>query len=195
MKATIWICFLAASVSFGACTQNNSSVSHEVHELYLEDQKDRGVGGESLPWDKIEPRDRIRRMSIHEFLSAGALQTAEDFHDAAFIYQHGQTSDDYLLAHVLATVAVQKGDSKSLWISAATLDRYLDSITQPQVFGTQYHSKDDSPVTQEPYNRMLIPDQLRADFCVPSLDQQQKNLAEFKAGKYPAGILPPGCTR
>ena len=134
-------------------------------------------------------------MRIHELLSTGALQTAEDFHDAAFIYQHGQTPDDYLLAHVLATVAVQKGDSKSLWISAATLDRYLDSITQPQVFGTQYHSKDDSPVTQEPYNRILIPDQLRADFCVPSLDQQQKNLAEFKAGKYPAGILPPGCTR
>ena len=85
MKATIRICFLAASVSFGAFTQNNSAVSREVHELYLEDQKDRGVGGESLPWEKIEPRDRSRRMRIHELLSTGALQTAEDFHDAAFI--------------------------------------------------------------------------------------------------------------
>jgi hypothetical protein len=195
MKVTIWICFLAASAAVGAFIQENSSISREVHEIYLEDQKDRGVGGESLPWDKIEQRDRVRRMRIHELLAAGPLQTAEDFHDAAFIYQHGQTPDDYLLAHVLATVAVQKGDSKSLWISAATLDRYLSSISQSQVFGTQYNSKDDSPVTQEPYNRMLIPDHLRADFCVPSLDQQQKNLAEFKAGRYPAGILPPGCTR
>src|SRR5438876_7541294 len=130
MKATIWICFLAASVSVGAFIQENSAISREVHKLYLEDQKDRGVGvgGESLPWNKIEPRDRIRRIRIHELLSAGALQTAGDFHDAAFIYQHGQTPDDYLLAHVLATVAVQKGDSKGLWISAATLDRYLNSI-------------------------------------------------------------------
>lgn len=195
MKATIWICFLAANAAVGAFARQNSAISREVHELYLEDQKDRGVGGESLPWDKIEQRDLTRRTRIHELLSAGALQTAEDFHDAAFIYQHGQTPDDYLLAHVLAQVAVQKGDSKSLWISAATLDRYLNSISQSQVFGTQYHSKDDSPVTQEPYSRTLIPDHLGADFCVPSLDQQQKNLAEFKAGKYPAGILPPGCTR
>jgi hypothetical protein len=46
-------------------------------------------------------------------LESGKLETAEDFHDAAFIYQHGQKPDDYLLAHVLAMVAVQKGDAKS----------------------------------------------------------------------------------
>jgi hypothetical protein len=195
MKAAIWCSLLAASVAVGASNQQSRTVSSEVHELYLEDQKDRGVGGESLPWEKIEPRDRTRRARIHELLSTGALRTAEDFHDAAFIYQHGQVPDDYLLGHVLATVAVQKGDAKSLWISAATFDRYLSSIGQSQVFGTQYQSKDDSPVSQEPYNRTLVPDQLRAVFCVPSLDQQQKNLVEFKAGKYPAGILPAGCVR
>jgi hypothetical protein len=195
MKAAIWCSLLAGSVAVGASHQQIHRASSEVHELYLEDQKGRGVGGESLPWEKIEPRDRARRARIHELLSTEALQTAEDFHDAAFIYQHGQIPDDYLLGHVLATVAVQKGDAKSLWISAATFDRYLNSIGQSQVFGTQYQSKDDSPVSQEPYNRVLIPDQLRAVFCVPLLDQQRKNLDEFKAGKYPAGILPPGCVR
>jgi hypothetical protein len=167
----------------------------EVHQLYVEDQKDRGVGGESLSWDKLKPRDRARRARVHELIASDNLRSAEDFHDAAFVYQHGQTSSDYLLAHVLATVAVQKGDAKSLWISAASLDRYLNAAGQPQVFGTQYQSRGDSPVTQEPYSRDLIPDQLRAVFCVPSLEQQQKNLEEFRAGKYPAGILPPGCVR
>jgi hypothetical protein len=195
MKAAIRCSLLAASVVVGASNQQSRTVSSEVHQLYIEDQKERGVGGESLPWDKIEPRDRARRTRIHELLSTGALQTAEDFHDAAFIYQHAQIADDYLLGHVLATVAVQKGDAKSLWISAATFDRYLNSIGQSQVFGTQYQSKDDSPVSQEPYNRMLIPVQLRAVFCVPSVEQQRKNLDDFKAGKYPAGILPPGCVR
>lgn len=195
MRVAMWCSVLAACFVLGTSHQQSRTVSSEVHQFYLEDQKDRGVGGESLPWDKIEPRDRRRRARIHELLSAGALETAEDFHDAAFIYQHGQIPDDYLLGHVLAVVAVQKGDAKSVWISAATLDRYLNSIGQPQIFGTQYQSKGDSPVSQEPYSRVLIPDQLRAVFCVPSLDQQRKNLDDFKAGKYPAGILPPGCIR
>jgi len=189
------LCLLLAAVCVAPGGFQSAATSTEVHQLYLDDQNDRGVGGESLPWDKIEPRDRSRRARVHELLAAGKLQTGEDFHNAAFIYQHGQTPADYLLAHVLATVAVQKGDSKSLWISAASLDRYLNSAGQPQIFGTQYQSKDDSPVTQEPYNRELIPDQLRGVFCVPILEQQQKNLEEFQAGKYPAGILPAGCAR
>jgi len=137
-------------------------------------------------------------------MARGALKTAQDFHDAAFIFQHSVQTDqypptavasDYLLAHVLASVAVAKGDSKSLWISAASLDRYLQLIGQAQVFGTQYQSQDDHPYTQEPYNRTLIPDALRSVFCVPSLEQQKSNVADFNAGKYPAGLLPAGCER
>jgi hypothetical protein len=189
---------LLASSSAALLLRQNSSSPTEVHRLYLEDQEDRGAGAdgrESLPWAEMEPRDRSRRERVHELLVASALKTGEDFHDAAFIYQHGQTSKDYLLAHVLAIVAIQKGDAKSLWISAATLDRYLFSIDQPQIFGTQYHSKKDSPVTQEPYDRELVPDALRLTVCVPSLDQQKKNLLEFNADRYPSGILPAGCTR
>jgi hypothetical protein len=59
-------------------------------------------------------RDQVRRARIRELLEEGSLKTAEDFHDGAFIYQHGDTPNDYLLAHILAMVAVQKGDSKSL---------------------------------------------------------------------------------
>ena len=98
-----------------------------------------------LPSEQLEARDKLRRARIHELLAAGSLQTAEDFHDAAFIYQHGQTAADYLLAHVLATTAVSKANARSLWISSATLDRYLKSIGQPQIFGTQYHSTNDAP--------------------------------------------------
>lgn len=132
---------------------------------------------------------------MHELLQSGKLKTAEDFHDAAFIYQHGATADDYLLAHVLAMVAVRKGDGKSLWIAAASLDRYLRTTGQPQIFGTQYESKAGGPHTQEPYTRSLLPDQFRALFCVPSIEQQERNVAVFDSGKYPAEIVPPGCAR
>lgn len=186
-----------ALVCIGASlTAQNQSHANEVHRLYLEDQQDRGVGpGTSLPWSQIEPRDTVRRARVHELLESGGLKTAEDFHDAAFIYQHGQKPDEYLLGHVLAMVAVQKGDAKSLWISAATLDRYLQKSGQAQIFGTQYSNQGNSPYTQEPYNRDLMPDQLRLMYCVPGIQQQEKNAMEFNSGKYPAGIIPAGCTR
>lgn len=170
--------------------------SSDVHSLFLEDQRDREGSIKSLDWDKIGPRDRSRRERVHEILAAGGLKTARDFHDAAYIYQHGEVPLDFLLAHALAMVAVQKGDRSSLWISAATLDRFLESSHQSQIFGTQYNSLNNGPFTQDPYDRALVPDALRLAFCVPGLQQQQKNIAEFNAGRYPeAGLAVSGCAR
>jgi hypothetical protein len=123
-------------------------------------------------------------------------------------------SDDAYLAHILAVEAVVKGDVSSKWISAATLDRYLQAIGQSQVFGTQYSDRDfafimkhrDDPdalkahkhepgMSLQPYDDKLMPDPLRLDFCVPNRAQQDANLKDFEAGNYPKGILPPGCTR
>jgi hypothetical protein len=178
-----------------ATAQDKPGFNNNVHQLFLDDQKDRGEGAEQLPWDKIAARDLERRSQVHRLLESGSLKTAEDFHDAAFIYQHGQSPDDYLLSHVLGTVAVAKGDATSLWISAASLDRYLQSINRPQIFGTQYHSSNNSPTTQDPYDTNLVPDKLRAALCVPSLEQQQKNIGELNAGRYPDTMIPKGCSR
>lgn len=197
--------FTAAAIGIAALAQA-TNLQTNVHELYLQDQSDRGVGNgrAASNWQDRVKRDAARRDRVRELMASGALKTAEDFHDAAFIFQHSvQTAhypvtavaSDYLLAHVLANVAVAKGDSKSLWISAASLDRYLQLIGQSQVFGTQYQSNDDQPYTQEPYNRTLIPDALRLVFCVPSLGQQKSDVAAFNAGKYPEHLLPAGCQR
>lgn len=198
--------FFTAAVLGVAALAQDTNLETSVHELYLQDQSDRGVGdGKAVSnWQDRVKRDTARRYRVRELVASGSLKTAEDFHDAAFIFQHSVQTDqypltavasDYLLAHVLASVAVAKGDSKSLWISAASLDRYLQLIGQAQVFGTQYQSKDDQPYTQEPYNRTLIPDALRSVFCVPSLEQQKSDVKDFNAGRYPAGLLPAGCVR
>jgi hypothetical protein len=103
------------------------------------------------------------------YLPLGELRSSEDYHDAAFIFQHGTSPDDFLLAHVLATTAVSLGDAASRWIVAATLDRYLQSIKRSQVFGTQYFQEDSpKPWTQESYDRDLLPDALRVIFGVPT---------------------------
>lgn len=180
--------------AFATALPSAQEATSEVHKLFVEDQIDRGVGDkEAIHGDAILKRDEARRARVHQLLEAGSLKTADDFHDAAFICQHGQTADDYLFAHVLAIVAVQKGDNRSLWVAAATLDRYLNSINQPQIFGTQFHSRGNSPYTQEPYNRALIPDQLRTMLCVPPIEQQKLNLTEFSAGRWPTRTRPLGC--
>lgn len=117
--------------------------SKEIHQLYLDDQSDRGVLLEgakkkAVTPDDVTANDSARRKRTHRLLEQGALQTGADFHDAAFIFQHGDQPEDYLLAHVLAMAAVAKGEPRGRWIAAATLDRYLHSIGQPQIFGTQY---------------------------------------------------------
>ncbi|HET9130235.1 MAG TPA: hypothetical protein VFO86_04765, partial [Terriglobia bacterium] len=130
-------------------------------------------------WTVINREDADRRTQTAKLLADGQLHTAQDFNRAAFIYQHGSTSDDYLLAHTLAMIAVAKGDENSLWIGTATLDRYLQSVGKPQIYGTQFKSGKDA--TQEPFNRNLVSDSLRRELGVPSLAtqlEQQKQWAE-----------------
>jgi hypothetical protein len=68
------------------------------------------------------------------------------------------------------------------------------TIKQPQVFGTQYSNEDSKPYTQEPYNRELLSDWMRAQFCVPDLAQQKEDVGVFTAGKYPERRKIPGCS-
>jgi hypothetical protein len=175
--------------------QNQQTDINEIHRLYLEDQRDRGVGGESLPYEAMNAHDKTRRDKVRGLLGSGQIKIAADFHDAAFIFQHGQDPSDYLLAHILAVASIEKGGSDSLWISAATLDRYLQAIHQPQIFGTQFSQEESKPYTQEPFNPQLLPDALRKQFCVSSLEQQKQKIPFFEAGKYPPNLNPPGCSR
>ena len=59
-------------------------------------------------------------------------------------------------------------------LSAASLDRYLQSIHQPQIYGTQFIGNDHSPVTQAPYTSDLITDGMRKKLGVQALDDQKK---------------------
>jgi hypothetical protein len=213
-------CFFSVqSPSFGQSAtpqlQPASSVPTNIHQLFIDDQAERtGRGAMPKYGPDVNSRDALRRVEAKSLLAAGALTTAQDFHDAAFIFQHGHDPDDYLLAHILAIDAIVKGDTSSKWLAAATLDRYLQAIGQKQVFGTQYlsksysyslqHKNDPSALkspetheeveTQDPYDRDLVPDSLRGEFCVPAQAAQVSNLNEMNAGMPMTGQFPPGCT-
>jgi hypothetical protein len=158
----------------------------EMAKIFEADQKAREGDTGKIDWSVVGRQDEQRRGAVRELLTQGKLHTGEDFEKAAFIFQHGGTPDDYLLAHTLAMVAVARGRSSALWIAAATLDRYLQNIQQPQIFGTQFTEKNNGPTTQEPYHRELISDALRRGLGVPPMAQQEERRKEMDASRHPA---------
>lgn len=213
------IILLHCCTSFGQLSEKHEvvpPVPTNIHQLFLDDQSDRnGDHNVAAYGQDVTTRDAKRRAQTKALIATGELKTSRDFHDAAYIFQHGDEANDYLLAHILSVEAVVKGDESSKWIAAASLDRYLQAIGKSQVFGTQYLDKsylyalqhknepnlqnkpeaNEKGMTQEPYERDLVPDSLRNDFCVPDLAQQRINLEVFQSGNYPSGIIPSGCTR
>ena len=205
--AAFFACFCAVPGigvgQFSVSQQPSAAVPKNIHQIFIDDQAERtGKGAIPKYGPDVHARDAVRRAETKSLLEAGELQSAQDFHDAAFIFQHGDSPDDYLLAHILAIEAIIKGDHSSKWIAAATLDRYLQAIGQKQVFGTQYLSKSylyimqhrDDPnamkspearqkgMTQEPYDRTLLSDALRGEFGVPGRAAQATKLDEIDAG-------------
>ncbi len=157
----------------------------DMTRILDEDQKPRQSAAVSqADWVTINKQDEERRRQVRELLTRGALHTGEDFQNAALVFQHGSTPGDYLLAHTLAMIAVARGSSGALWIATASLDRYLNSIKQPQIYGTQFHNKD-RVWTQEPYDRTVVSDGLRRQLGVPSQAAQQKQLEEYESAGHP----------
>jgi hypothetical protein len=174
-----------------------------MRQLFEEDQADVPTSAKGslapLSFEQYQSRVKARMQEIRARVAAGELKTGEDFYDAGLIFQHSDNSDGYLFAHVLAMEAAIRG----------TLDRYLQALKQPQIFGTQYSRDPKLPPlrpdtreivfsgrTLEPYNTDLLTDPIRLDFCVPSLAQQRKNLSIFAKNTYPASTLrAPGCKR
>jgi len=153
----------------------------EIHRLCVADQADRR-GIMSKPkseWEQMAVRDLERRKRAKEIYYSGGLISAQDYFDAALILQHSDTPDDYLLAHVLCVVAITKGNTDAKWLSAATLDRYLQSVKQKQIFGTQYDSQGKNLYTNEPYNSALLTDAIRTYLDVPTIEQQKKDLESY----------------
>lgn len=163
-------------------TQNDRDTDNpEMKSLFEEDQGVRQ--SPQIDWKQVARADAERREQTRKLLASGALHTGIDYEKAAFIFQHGDSSDDYLLAHTLAMVAVSKGDSSAIWIATATLDRYLQKIGQKQIFGTQYLAGQDRKWTQEPYDRSLISDDLRRQMGVPNQASQAKQLKSYQNQK------------
>lgn len=139
------------------------------------------LGTAVIDWTVLGKEDAARKARTRVLLDGGALNTADDYYQAAFIFQHGDAPEDFLMAHALAVAATAKGHPKGAWIAAASLDRYLQNIGQKQIYGTQYRTPEGGATTQDPYDRALVPDALRRALGVPNQADQDKRLAQIEA--------------
>lgn len=174
---------LALAIAAPATAQEVPQDNAEVAAMFAADQSQRME--DTLDSESAARADEQRRMRTRELFEAGELMTGTDYFGAAFIFQHGNEPRDYLLAHVLAVRAAALGHKDAEWIAAATLDRYLQSIGQPQIYGTQYRFPNEGGVTMEPYDRTLLVDALRKASSAGDLAAQERNLAEY------AKLVPP----
>ena len=188
MRSILFALALAISVSLTALLISSSLAAQdpapverpitnnpELKLIYQEDQAERAKG--QKPGLDAAERDRERLKRVTALLDAGAARTADDFFHAAQVYNHGATAEDYLRAHVLAMLAASKGNKQALFLSAASLDRFLRAIGRPQVFGTQY-TRQGNMATMEPFDRSMS-DALRTAFGVPSLKEQEARLKDM----------------
>lgn len=148
--------------------------------IFEADQADRQEAAET-DWGAVNRRDLERLAETEALIATNALQTGQDFLRAAFVFQHGKEPRSYLKAHSIALVAMKCGNPNAAWIATAALDRYLQAIGQPQVFGTQFRFPDGAPVTQEPYDRSLLTDALRRQLGVPPLADQERQRQRLQA--------------
>jgi hypothetical protein len=160
----------------------------ELERLFKEDQSDPRPLGTPEQAAQTMARAAERRRQAAAILAADGAKTAADYYNVALLYQHSESPDDLLMAHVLSTIAGYKGDYRGRWLSAASLDKYLHRTDQLQVFGTQYFVAGDRRL-----NPKLLGDALRREFCVPSLAAQRSNDAAARGGARTWTRIVPEC--
>jgi hypothetical protein len=154
----------------------------EMTAIYEADQADRAPGGAAIDWSVVGPRDEARRARTLALVAAGSLASGDDYWHAAFVLQHGSEPNDFLLAHTFAIIAAARGRPDATWIAAATLDRYLQKSGRPQIYGTQFNTSFETrTTTQDPYDRALVSDALRAALGVPPQADLERRRAEIEA--------------
>ncbi len=160
----------------GQAEQSQLSINEELKRIFDDDQSDGRPYNTRAQKEATDSRARSRINAVSEILKNGQLHSPDDYYHAAMIFQHGSEPEDYLRAHVLATVAGFKGHRRGAWLTAASFDLFLLSTGRSQVFGTIYG--------RENFQRyeMFLSDVIRNQYCVPPLEVQIRNQELIERG-------------
>src|SRR5207248_8891748 len=104
-------------------------------------------------------------------LRSGKKFVAEDYYNAAMLFQHGENLQDIERAEELALKAVELDPKHGAarWLVAAARDRKLMRLGKPQLYGTQFVPGNDGKVVRYRVDP-TVSDEERAKWNVPPLD-------------------------
>lgn len=176
-KAVLGVAFLLTCQVVSA-----SSSNHDLGRIAAADQADRASGTNKIDWNVVGKRDALRREQVMRLLKSGNVRSAEDFLDAALIFQHGETMHDAQLALALATVAsrIDPTNRDAKILAADAWDRTMMDAGRPQWYGTQLvKSKTTGKWELYPTEPGVITDAQRKATGVPTLEEVKAHLAQL----------------
>jgi len=134
LRPTWSLCAVLLSCASPVPAQSGDA-GRELAALYREDQADQMR--EDLADDVMGRRQDARRDRALALVRAGRLASPADYYHAAMLFQHGKGPSDFLLSHLLSTIAAFDGYSDGFFLSAAALDRFMLFEGQAARFGSQ----------------------------------------------------------
>lgn len=173
--------FLAAVLAAPAFAQPTPS-NPMLAKLTAEDQSARSGATKDIDWVKVSAEDAARRTEVLAFIKQGTVRSAEDYCNAALIFQHGESVDDIRLAYSLATTsrALDPAGGRCKWLSAAAWDRLLMRLNKPQWYGTQFIKSSTGQWELYPVDETAVSDSDRADLGVPPLAAARARAATLR---------------
>lgn len=155
-------------------------ISKRMKKMFQQDQSARhGIMSHKDRWAKLEKGDQARRVEVMRYLAEGKLASADDFFNAAMIFQHGTCADHYKLANQFSEKAMNMGNHDARWLYAASLDRYLMTLGKPQKYGTQYQQNQKTGKWELYTVDPATTDEERARYDVPPMAETQKQLEQM----------------
>ncbi|MES2526812.1 MAG: hypothetical protein V4598_06980 [Bdellovibrionota bacterium] len=159
--------------------------SSDLRDIAEEDQSDRKnffkMSEEEL--SDLSYRDAERRNKVSEFSRMGCLNTAEDFKNAALVFQHGSEPHDFYRSFEWSKKGIALGDISQRSMLAMALDRYLVKSGMKQLFGTQATKDSGSPCwCLEPYEEKFS-EATRVLYTGKSIAEQSKWVTDLNAGQ------------
>jgi hypothetical protein len=158
----------------------------EAKNLFDDDQRDRVDHLDKTNPAFFAEREKNRYKKAQEIFAQYEQDpqslAGEDMLHLAFLFQHGQISEDYNKAQKLASEAEKKGVEGATWLSSAAEDRYLVSLGKPQKWGTQFiHTAEGwryaTPLEEDTHSG--ITDEMRQSRNIPARDSQLRIITEI----------------
>lgn len=122
---------------------------------------------------KIVRFEKGAMKKVKKMLINGQIVTHDDFFRGAHFFQHSLKIADYAMAATLYAISGFLGDDWGKNHHALAIDRFLLSIKQPQIFGTQYERQNNRWTIS--HYREDVSDSLRKEYEVPPLKESLAN--------------------